>query len=408
MSNPSRRPWLVCLGGAVMLFASMGLATNLYSVYQPYIIAQNGFSNAQAGWIVTTRSLFIVLGMFTAGWLCARLGVRNTVTAAMVLLALSRLLFGAAESLPVYLAAGALTGLAYSWAGMIPLSLLIDRWFRDRTAFALGLASAGSGLATILLPAPFTRLIQSWGLREAFWAEGACVLVLARVVYLLVRDNPARLGLEPYTQGTASEQGSSPVHPAPEGMTPLYWGLFLAGVFLIGAPTAIGISNIGVLYTTEGFDPGTVAALLSLVGLALMVGKMLYGELADRLGGRLSTLILYGVSLLSYVLLCLAPNGSRLCAFAAVLTFGLGLPLSNVSFSIWAKDFLGDEGFNRGLKWSQTIYALGIVALGPVPGWLADLTGSYVASYGLFLGMMADSFLFIMLVYRRTKSGGRP
>jgi MFS family permease len=191
-------------------------------------------------------------------------------------------------------------------------------------------------------------------------------------------------------------------------MTSLYWGLFLAAVFLIGAPTSIGISNVGVLYTTEGFDPAAVAALVSCTGVALMVGKTLYGWLADRLGGRRSTLLLYGMSLLSYVLLCLAPNGSRLCAFAAVLAFGLGLPVSNVSFSIWARDFLGDEGFARGLKWSQTVYALGIVALGPLPGWLADVTGGYVASYGLFLGMMAISFLFIMLVYRRTKSGKGP
>ena len=139
-----------------------------------------------------------------------------------------------------------------------------------------------------------------------------------------------------------------------------------------------------------------------------MVGKMLYGELADRLGGCPATCIIYGVALLAYALLCLAPNGSVPAAFAAAAALGLALPLSNVSFSIWARDFLGDEGFARGLKWSQTLYALGIVAFGPLPGWLADRTGGYVASYLLFGGMMAVSFLFVALVYRRTRSGGRP
>ena len=38
------RPWLVCLGGTVMLLSNMGLGANVYSVYQPYIIAQNGFT----------------------------------------------------------------------------------------------------------------------------------------------------------------------------------------------------------------------------------------------------------------------------------------------------------------------------------------------------------------------------
>ena len=405
-TNQSVRPWLVCLGGAIMLFSVMGLGSNVYSVYQPYIIAQNGFTNTQAAWIITTRSLFIVLGMLTAGGVCLRLGIRRACTGAMLLLALSRFLFGAAASLPAYLAAAAITGLAYSWGGMIPLSLLINSWFRDRNAFALGLASAGSGLATILIPAPLTWILQNQGLRQAFWTEAALVLVLTLLVLLLVRDTPAQLGLRPYCQATDQTAPPEPaVHPAPGGMSPLYWGLFLTAVFLTGAPTGIGISNVGVLYRTEGFDPGTVAALVSCVGLALMAGKMLYGELADRLGGRLASYLLYGLSLLSYVLLCMAPGGSRLIAFAAVTAFGLGLPLSNVSFSIWARDFLGDKGFARGLKWSQSLYALGIVAFGPVPGWLADRTGSYVASYALFGGMMALSFLFIILVYRRTGSG---
>lgn len=403
------RPWLVCLGGAIMLFSAMGLGANVYSVYQPYIIAQNGFSNSQASWIVTTRSLFIVFGMLTAGGLCARFGIRRAAVGAMVLLALSRFLFGAARSLPAYLGAAAATGIAYSWAGMIPLSLLINNWFRDRNAFALGLASAGSGLATILVPGPLTWLIQTQGLTSAFWTEGAFILILAKVVDCLVRNDPAQLGLSPYTQGGTSPEHTAPAfHPAPPGMTPVFWAVYLTGVFLTGAPTGLGISNIGVLYRTEGFDPGTVAALVSLMGLALMAGKVLYGWLADLLGGRLSTVIMYAAALLAYVLLCLAPNGSRLCAFLAAAAFGIALPLSNVSYSIWAKDFLGDAGFSRGLKWSQSLYALGIVAFGPVPGWLADRTGSYVSSYLLFLGMMAASFLFIVLVYLRTGSGGRP
>lgn len=404
-SKQSARPWLVCMGGAIMLFASMGLGSNVYSVYQPYIVAQNGFTNTQAAWIVTVRSLFIVAGMFTAGGLCARFGLRRTAVWSMLLLALSRFLFGTASTLPACLAAAAITGLAYSWAGMIPLSLLIHNWFQDRSAFALGLASAGSGLATILLPAPLTWLIQSWGLRESFWMEAILVLALARAVDTLVRDDPAELGLAPYRQSTPEGPSVSPVRSAPGGMDPPYRALYLLGVFLTGAPTGIGISNIGMLYRTEGFDPGTTAALVSCVGLSLMAGKLLYGWLADRFGGCPATCIMYTAALLAYALLCLAPGGSIPVAFSAVAAFGLALPLSNVSFSIWARDFLGDEGFAEGLKWSQTLYALGIVIFGPVPGLLADRTGSYVSSYFLFLVMMALSFLFIVLTYRRTGWG---
>lgn len=48
-----RRPhyaWIICLGGALSLFAVMGMGINVFSVYQPYIIQLNGFSNAQGSW----------------------------------------------------------------------------------------------------------------------------------------------------------------------------------------------------------------------------------------------------------------------------------------------------------------------------------------------------------------------
>lgn len=57
--SPFGRPhyaWIICLGGALSLFAVMGMGINVFSVYQPYIIQLNGFSNAQGSWITTTRS----------------------------------------------------------------------------------------------------------------------------------------------------------------------------------------------------------------------------------------------------------------------------------------------------------------------------------------------------------------
>ena len=87
-----RRPhyaWIICLGGALSLFAVMGMGINVFSVYQPYIIQLNGFSNAQGSWITTTRSLFTLAAMLTVNQLCARIGLRLVMTLGVVLLALS-------------------------------------------------------------------------------------------------------------------------------------------------------------------------------------------------------------------------------------------------------------------------------------------------------------------------------
>lgn len=401
------RAWAVCAGGSIMLFAVMGLGSNVFSVYQPYIIAWNHFTNAQGSWIITVRSLFIVIGMITANWASARTGLRRIAVFSVGLVALSCFLFGAATHFPLYCVAGALTGLGYGWGGMIPVSLLIHHWFKDRQVFALGLASAGSGLATIVAPAPLTWLIEHHGLSAAFWCEGAFILLLAFLVLLLVRDRPENLDLLPYHLGGAA----APIPPArcaPSGMTNRRWAMVLLAIFLIGGPTGIGISHVGVLYTSEGYDSGTVAILVSWIGVWLIVGKLIYGELTDRLGGRRSNYLLYGLSLAAYLLFCLAPLGGILPALGAVTAFGLSMPISNVSLSTWAQDLRGDAGFAEGLKWCQTLYALGLLAAGPIPGILADATGSYVPSYFLFFLMMLLSMVLLLWVYGRTRAGDRP
>lgn len=406
MHHP-HRAWAVCAGGAIMLFTVMGLACNVFPIYQPYILAYNHFANAQGSWIITIRSLFIMLGMFSADRACERIGLRRCAALSAGLVALSCFLFGAARTFPVYCLAAAITGIGYSWGGMIPLSLLINRWFQDRQAFVLGLASAGSGVSMIVAAAPLTWLIQHGGLTTAFWAEGAFILLMALLIYLLVRDGPEALGLSPYRSG-GDAAPPAPEQPEPAGIARRHWSVLFLAAFLIGGPTSIAFSHMSVLYTSEGYGPGTVAALVSCGGLCLIAGKLLYGELVDRLGGRRSNYLIYGITLLALFLLCLAPLRREALAFAASAAFGFAMPISNMSLSVWAKDLGGGARYSWGLKWIQGIYSLGILLLGPVPGLLADRLGSYVPAYALFFLMTLVSSLLTFWVYRKTRAGERP
>ena len=86
-SSPSaRRAWLVCLGCSIALFTVMGLGVNAFTVYQPYLLEVEQFTNAQASWITTVRSLFGMLSMATADTLCRRLGLRWTILSASLVL----------------------------------------------------------------------------------------------------------------------------------------------------------------------------------------------------------------------------------------------------------------------------------------------------------------------------------
>lgn len=405
-----RRPhyaWAVCLGGALSLFSIIGLGVNIFSVYQPYIIAQNGFTNAQGSLITTTRSLLILFAMLTVNQLCARFGLRRVMTFAMCLMVLSCVCFGLADSFPAYCMAAALTGLAYGYGGMVPLSLVMGHWFHHRRGLALGIASAGSGVSTIFAPKLITRIIESYGMTAAFLVEAGFIFLLMLVVWLLVRNDPEDLGMTPYHKG--GEDAPLPQRrPTPSGMTrPLSLALLLCA-FLIGAPAGPGFSHLTVLYTSCGYDSMTVAGLLSLLGIMICVGKIICGQVYDMAGGALGNYYTCGVYLLGFLLCCTAPLGSTLLPYLTITFFGLGIPLGTNAFAIWAQDLYGDEGYESAVRSFTAALAFGMLVFGPVPGILADITGSYVPAYILFSVLLVISLIIVQYAYAKLKVGGLP
>ena len=404
----ARRAWLVCLGCGLALFTVMGLGINGFTVYQPYLLERFHLTNGQGSWITTVRSLFSLLSMLSADALCRRLGIRQTMTLGLGFFVVSYALFGAASAFPTLCACAALSGLAYGFGGMIPLTLALSHWFRDRRGLALGLAAGGSGLSTVLAPPLLEETIQHLGLTAAFWLEGGVGILLTLCVFLLVRDRPEELGLVPYTASGSSGASVPAERPAPPRLSRPLWWVVVASAFLTGGPCGPGFSHLSVLYTSENYDSGTVALLMSLFGLVLMLSKVLYGSLSDTLGSRWANWSVYAVFLTGFSLCCLAPSGSIPLAFAAFVFTALGMPLSSVSLSVWAGDLSAGPDYDRLVKWLSSAYMLGSLLTGPMPGMLADRFGSYVPAYLLFLASLACSMALIQGVYYKLGVGKRP
>lgn len=401
MSNRPHYAWLVCLGGALALFAVMGLGVNVFSVYQPEIIRLNGFTDAQGSWITTTRSLFILGALLCVNQLCARFGLRRIMTAGVVFVGLSCLCFAYAGSFPMYCTAAALTGVGYCWAGMVPISLAIARWFQDRRGLALGLASAGSGVSTVIAPVLLTRTMAHWGMRTAFLCEGAVIFLCAALVWHLVRDAPGDMGLTSYSLSGAQQPERAALQKSDRGLSSGQWALLLLAALLVGATGGPGFSHLTMLYTSSGYDSLFVAGLLSYLGAMISLGKILCGQVYDRLGGRGGNRFAFGTLLLSLALCCLAPVGGVLLPILAITAFGLGMSITAVSPARWAADLCAD--YESAVRTITLAFTAGMLVFGPLPGLLAGWLGGYVPAYAAFLVLMLAAFLIVQGLYRRRR-----
>lgn len=399
MSNRPHYAWLVCLGGALALFAVMGLGVNVFSVYQPEIIRLNGFTDAQGSWITTVRSLFILAALLCVNQLCARFGLRRIMSLGILLAGLSCVCFAFARSFPMYCAAAALTGIGYCWAGMVPISLAVGRWFQDRRGLALGLASAGSGVSTVFAPVLLTKIMERHGMAAAFLWEGAVIFLCALLVWLLVRDDPARMGLTPYIRSGSSQAERAAGSGAHAGLSGGQWGLLLLAALFVGASGGPGFSHLTMLYTSSGYGSLFIAGLLSYLGAMISLGKILCGQVYDRLGGRGGNLFSFGTLLLSLALCTLAPMGGTLLPILAITAFGLGMSITAVSPARWAGDLCAD--YESSVRTITLAFTAGMLVFGPLPGLLADWLGGYVPAYITFFLLLLAAFLIVRGLYRK-------
>lgn len=397
-----RRPhyaWAICAGGVLTAFVIFGMAINIFSIYQPYIIEYNGFTNAQGSFITTIRSLFMLLSVCTANWVCDRLGIRKMMALAFALIVASCVCFAFANSYFGYCFGAFLSGMSYGYGGMIPISMIIGRWFKDRRGFALGLATSGSGIPTVLAPGIITSLIENYGLKTAFLAQAAFVLAIVTVAVLLLRDSPAEMGLTPYSLSETVEQAAAAAPAYTRDVSKMITFLLCLTAFLIGGPGGPGFSHITVLYSTCGYDGAAVAGFVSILGLTISLGKICSGQIYDVFGGFKGNFYMFGILLTALVLCCFAPVGGMILPYITVMFFGFGIPLSNVPFALWARDIYGDGGSERAMRAFSISYSLGMLFFGPLPGILADRFGSYVHSYAVFAIVLAASLFMVQYAY---------
>ena len=159
--------WVICLGCTLLLFTTMGLIANVFSVYRPYIIAQLGFSNTQCAMITTIRCLFSLVAMCFIRPFYQKFNIRLGTGIAILICVFSYVIFGLSKSIAGFYTAAAFAGIGYGLGSMFPISLIIDRWFARKKALALSICSIGSGIASIIFPSIITSIIENSSMQAA-------------------------------------------------------------------------------------------------------------------------------------------------------------------------------------------------------------------------------------------------
>ena len=428
----------------LFMFVNMGINSTTFNVFQPYINALPTMGDTLGSFVVGARMLSAFLVTFAAAAFYRKFDCRMGVTLACLLSAVGALVFSFSTSFPLFCLGSLFTGAAYGLGGTLAMTLVIGRWFTRGKSTALGVASMGTGFAAIIVPPVVTHLVESVSLRSGFLFESVLSALIALLVFVLLRNRPASHDAEnpaapvapaapvvsaaptnpaapanPAAPEASTSAVSAPAAPAPVApavssvpviaepetsapkLAPHDFLLMQIAVLFMGMASVGSNAYLSVLFTTNGFDPYFVAAMLSLSGACMMVFKPIAGRVMDVMGTRHGSALFFMCFITGQVLLCVVPCGLVLVAAAGTFFSYTGQPLSSIGVSSWALDFSTEQTRAQTIKRFQLFFTAGTFLCNLFPGALYDLCGTYVVSYIIFAVEIVLCALIVVRTYRK-------
>jgi len=333
---------------------------------------------ADVSWIFGLCGLvYFVLGA-GGGMLADRWGPRMVCMTGMVFIAMGLFLTSLAQSLTtVYLSYGLLVGLGIALV-YTPSIACVQPWFNKRRGLASGIASAGVGAGTLILPVVVSYLLIEVNWREALQLMSAGVLLIGLTAGFLLKRAP---NLSGNTSGQLPGLTLSATLKTPSFKW-LYMGT------LLGAPVMfVPFAHISAAARDAGVPDAQAVGLVGLIGIGSLVGRFAIGWLADRMGRIKTLMLMQGLMGLSYLVWAGAQDPWMFAVFA--LWFGLSYGSIVSLLPAICMDLFGGRAVSAIIGTLYTGAALGNL-LGPVlAGQVFDMTQSYALVIWITLGISA-------------------
>jgi len=409
--------WYVVLGALVVLSLSYGVRYSFGVFVHPMF--------KEFGWPMSVISISASVNVLTysiSGIFCGRLADRIApkwmMTAGSILTAIGfYFLIHAETPAGLYLSYGILCGVGHACLGMVVCSAAIGKWFIRKRGVALGLASMGIGVGTMVMGPAAGYIVSAYDWRTGFVFFGAVILALGILIsqVLMGKTTPEASGLLPDGEPAVREgpgPEAVPENRASASLRPVltdcrFWLLAICN----GLATATLMMTFvhQVAYAVDNqIGKFEAAAALGIVGFASSAGKVFFGWLCDRVADAKYVAALgFFLMAIGMGLLIRADTAVVLYLFAVVFGFGYGsmAPLM---------PYLTADRFGRQVLGSAYGMLIFFVAgfggsIGPVIGGLIyDRTGSYMNAWLLnLILLMAISVLILTLKPAKAKDTAR-
>jgi MFS family permease len=289
----------------------------------------------------------------------------------------------------LYVLWGAL-GVGNAFAGVVPVGVLVSRYFNKNRGVAMGIAMSGIAFGGLVMTP-----ILGYAIQQINWGPTAIILGLTLLilpvpfVYLIIKDEPIK------AEKGSDQKPRTIIERIPRAMkTPSYW---LAGsAFLLASAATVGVIQHQASFLRDYAMSPTIAALgVGITAGIGGIGKLAFGYISDRVPVRYASLLSFGSNTIALTLLLTSQSTTALWIY--VVFFGLGMGAIVVLVPLIVGELFGDESFGTVYGSISMVQGLGL-ALGPwAVGIIFDLYDSYIFAFQSAIGMYIIATIMIFM-----------
>ena len=375
--------WMTGYAGVILLVAAginlvSQTARNAYGLTLPAMRDSLDLSYSQAGSLITSMSVLLMVGSLSFGVLASRYGSRYIVGTMAIVSGAAMFLFGASPNYLVALAMSGVIGLA-SAGCTTPVMGLLSSWFAPHNrGTAAGLAASGGGISFIIVGAlvPWMSSLDPVdGWRHSWYVLAGITMASGFLALAFLRDRPRQSGKQIAPRGA---------WPVTVYRNPTVW-LIASLAFCSGWSVGLYTTFFGVYLEQNEISLEVSGRLWMLLGLLAIASGVLWGTLSDRLGRRAAfslSFVGFGAGILLFWLLPVL-GGS----IVSVVLVGVSIRGTYTICAASAGDYVAIQFSAAAFGLMGVGAGLGS-AIGPITGgYLADVTGAL--EWTFFLSVLA-------------------
>ncbi len=374
--------WVIAAVCFLMVFIGLGFCSSAKSLYTAAITNALGFSrsafsiNDSCRYVTTT-----ILNMFF-GVLVYRFGTKKLITAGLVSLIISSLIYSFATSLVLFYVGGIFLGIGVAWTTTSMVGLIVKRWFKEHRGTVMGAILASNGIGAALCVRITSPIIyregDAFGYQDAYRLVTVILLVLTVIAVILYKEKPEKHeDHDHHTPQTVNQDGY-------DFKTLLKKPFFYAVLVAIFLTMITNTGNISTPHFSDvGIDADFVSWALSFQLIALAVCKFLIGFIYDKFGLRVAVNICFVTSVFARIIpVFITPSAlGKALTLAYSFLISLSGPVETVLLPIIALDVFGEKSFDKTVGVITAITTAGQTLGSPLLSISYDVTKSYNISF---------------------------